>query len=190
MRLEVLDRPDAKVDDRDPRVRYVGTWIPAAADDRSYRGTEMYSNKAGDYVEFTFEGTGVCWIGARDMIDGKADVYIDGIREASEVNLHCGMGHGASRGEENIYQQVLYSKEGLERGTHTIRIVVTGKKARASNNVFVSVDAFEVLGTPEEGEVRFIINNLWNYPELLGQLCEGSDFDRDRVHEHGPHAAH
>jgi len=77
VRLEVLERPDAKVDDRDPRVRYVGTWIPAAADDRSYRGTEMYSNKAGDYVEFTFEGTGVCWIGARDMIYGKADVYID-----------------------------------------------------------------------------------------------------------------
>ena len=135
-------------------------------DNRSYHGTEMYSNKAGDYVEFAFEGTGVCWIGAKDMIYGKADVYIDGVREASEVNLHCGSGHGASRGEEKIYQQVLFSKEGLAQGTHTIKIVVTGKKAPVSNNRFVSINAFEVLGASEEGEVRLNINNLWNYPEL------------------------
>ncbi len=166
VRLEVLDRPNAKVDCRDPRVKYVGTWIPADVDNRSYHGTEMYSNKAGDYVEFTFQGTGVCWIAAKDMIYGKADVYVDGSKEASEIDLHCGMGHGSSRGEEKIYQEVLFSKEGLKQGTHTIKVVVTGKKAPASNNTFVSVDAFEVLGTPGEGEVRLIINNLWNYPEL------------------------
>jgi beta-galactosidase len=166
VRLEVLDRPGAKIDDRDPAIRYVGTWIPIDSDGKSYCGTEMYSSKAGDYAEFTFRGTGICWIGSKDLIHGKADVYVDGVKEASGIDLYCGIGHGASRGEEKIYQELLFSKEGLENGEHVIRIVVTGEKNAASNNAFVAVDAFEVLGTPVEGDVKFIVNNEWNYPEL------------------------
>ncbi len=166
VRLEVLDKPSSKVDDRDPAVKLVGTWVPMDGDYNTYGGTEVYSNKAGDYAEFTFRGTGVAWIGSKDMILGQADVYLNGVLEASEIDLYTGGLFGVSRGEAKIYQHVLFSKEGLTDGEHTIRVVVTGKKNPLSNNAYVSIDAFAVLGSQAEGDVRFMIDNEWNYPEL------------------------
>lgn len=165
VRLEVLENPRAMIDDRDPAVRLVGTWVPMDGEAKSYGRTEVYSNKVGDYAELTFRGTGICWIGSKDLIMGKADVYVDGVREASGIDLYA-MSFGVSRGEEKVYQQVLFSKEGLPDGEHTIRIVVTGQKNPRSNNAFVSVDAFRVLGGRGEGDVRLNIINAWNYPEL------------------------
>lgn len=166
VRLEVLDKPGARVDDRDSAVRFVGTWQPMDGESKSYHATEMISNKRGDYAKFTFRGTGICWIGAKDLIYGEADVYVDGVLEAAGIDLYCGPGFGASRGEEKVYQEVLFSKEGLADMEHAIRIVVTGAKNPRSNNAYVSVDAFVVLGTPTEAEVRMNINSAWNYPEL------------------------
>ena len=56
--------------------------------------------------------------------------------------------------------------EGLAAGEHTIRVVVTGEKNPRSNNAFVSVDAFLILGSGAEGQVQMNINNAWNYPEI------------------------
>jgi hypothetical protein len=144
----------------------VGTWIRTDDESKNYCGTETLSNKAGDYVEFTFRGTGIAWIGSKDQIHGRADVYVDGVKQASGVDLFCGVGLGSARGELKTHQQVCYSQEGLSDGEHTIRIVVTGDKHPDASNTFVPVDAFQVLGTGGRGGVRFIINNLWNYPEL------------------------
>jgi hypothetical protein len=166
VRLQLLDRPGSVFDDRDPAVRFAGTWLPMDDDSKCYGGTEMLSNKAGDFVEFSFEGTGVCWIGSTDQIHGKADVYIDGVQKASGIDLYCGIGHGSSRGELKEHQMVLYSVEELPDGPHTIRVVVTGEKHPDANNTFVAVDAFQVLGDYPDGDVRLIIVNEWNYPEL------------------------
>ena len=83
-----------------------------------------------------------------------------------EIDLYYSMPISTSRGEEKNYQQVVFSKEGLPDGEHTIRIIVTGQKNARSSNCYVSVDAFVVLGDQPEGSVRLNINNLWNYPEL------------------------
>jgi hypothetical protein len=167
VRVELLDRPGAKVDDRDPAVNFVGTWQPMDGDPKTYLETEMISNKAGDYVEFTFEGTGICWIGSKDLIFGKADVYVDGVKEVEGLDLFCGLRvPGTSRGEKKLYQEMLFSKEGLPEGEHTIKIVVTGEKDEDANNSYVPVDGFVVLGGRPDADVRFVINNAWNYPEL------------------------
>ena len=166
VRLQVLERAGSTVDDRDPAVKLVGTWVPMDGDHNTYRGTEVYSNKAGDYAEFTFRGTGVAWIGSKDMILGRADVYVDGVPEASAIDLYTGGMFGFSRGEAKMYQCVLFSKEGLADGEHTIRVVVAGNKNPLSNNAYVSVDAFAVLGAQDQGDIRFMIDNEWNYPEL------------------------
>ena len=165
VRLEILPGAN-RVDDRDPQIRYVGTWVALDDQPLNYQGTEMMSNKPGDYCEFTFRGTGIAWIGATDMICGQADVYIDGALAASGVDLDSGIGHGISRGEEKVYQQAVWSREGLAEGEHTIRIVVTGHKNPRASNAWVSVDGFLVLGSPAERAVRMNINNAWNYPEL------------------------
>ena len=166
VRLEVLPPHGAKLDDRHPAVRFVGTWL--AMDDEPKRccSTERYSNKAGDYVEVTFHGAGIAWIGSKDLIHGIADVYVDGVLAASGLDLYSGVGLGTSRGEEKIYPQVLFSQENLPVGEHTLRVVVTGKCSPHASNAYVAVDAFRVLGDFPPGEVRFNINNEWNYPEL------------------------
>jgi hypothetical protein len=164
VRLEALPAPSAWVDDRDPAVRFVGTWVPLNGDPKSYQGTETASNKAGDYVEFTFQGTGVAWIGSKDVYHGKADVYLDGELRAAGVDLYGQ--HRRSRGEEKVHQQAFFCQEGLAPGEHTLRVVVTGDKSPESSNAYVSVDAFVLLGTGAQGDVRLNINNAWNYPEL------------------------
>jgi hypothetical protein len=74
---------------------------------------------------------------------------------------------GASRGEEKIYQSILYSLEGLENRAHTLRIVVAGSKNPRSNNAYVSIDAFAVLGeSVPQGDVRMNLINAWKDPEL------------------------
>lgn len=166
VRLEVQDPPNARIDDRDPAVRYHGTWIHLDGESGSYGRTETYSNEVGAYAELAFRGTGICWIGSKDLILGTADVYVDGVKEASEIDLYRGSGLGVARGEEKVYRQTLFSKEGLPDGEHTIRIVVTGHQNPAASGGYVSVDAFLVLGGSETGEVRLNINHEWNYPEL------------------------
>jgi hypothetical protein len=41
------------------------------------------SQKVGDWAEFSFVGTGVKWIGAKNDNHGDADVYIDGKLDAT-----------------------------------------------------------------------------------------------------------
>ena len=166
VRLEVLPPPGAKIDDRDPVVHFVGTWLAVDGDQRTYQATEHCSNKAGDYVELTFHGTGIAWIGSKDLIHGIADVYLDGVLAAGGLDLYSGIGLGSSRGEEKVYQQVLFSQEGLPEGEHVIRVVVTGRHNPRASNAYVTVDAFLVLGDFPPGDIRMNINNAWNYPEL------------------------
>lgn len=166
VRLELVDHPEVKIDDRSPALAYSGSWQDLDANYKNYCGTERVSNQAGDSVEYPFTGTGVCWMGAKDLINGQADVFVDGVQQAAGIDLYSGIGLGTSRGEEKVYQQVLFSIEGLPDGQHTIRVVVTGQKNRHANNCYVSIDAFIRLGAQEQSEVRFNINNAWNYPEL------------------------
>lgn len=61
---------------------------------------------------------------------------------------------------------ILFSKEGLANGPHTIRIVVPATKSGVSaGSGFVALDACKVLDGKTKGEVQFIICNEWNYPE-------------------------
>jgi hypothetical protein len=71
---------------------------------------------------------------------------------------------------------VLFSKQGLTPGNHTIKIVaVAGSEIRSRRNqitvlpgsIHVPIDAFSVLdGRTSPGEVRMVVNNLWNYTKM------------------------
>ena len=170
IRLQLARNETCFVNDRDPRVKYYGSW--QAYDDKygCYRNTETRSNIRGDYVEFTFSGTGVCWIGKKHVIYGKAEVYIDGQLMDDNVSLMRMGGSGAIRGDERAYGEMLYMIEGLPQGSHTLRIVVKGERSEGRNmrsyNTYVSIDAFVVLGEHLYGDVLMHINGQFNYPEL------------------------
>ncbi len=161
VRLEVLTHPDTVVPVSHPDVTLAGTWIPG----EPHSNHEWISNKPGDFVEFRFTGEGICWIGAKDMIYGKAHVFLDGAWQAT-VDCYSGIGHGTSRGEVKARDEILFSREDLTAGSHVLRLEVLDHKHPDSNNSYVSLSGFRILNRQARGNVLFHILNEWNYPEL------------------------
>ncbi|MDQ6422167.1 cohesin domain-containing protein [Paenibacillus sp. LHD-117] len=129
-----------KVDDRDASIVYTGTWGPYS-NPSNYQGTESFSNQAGASAEFTFTGTRIKFISALQPNHGRFDVYLDGELAAENVD-----GYAPTTNK----QQVLFERDNLPGGVHTIKVVVKGTKNSASSNTIAMVDAFEYLPFVEE----------------------------------------
>lgn len=143
------------VDDRDAAVTYTGSWENYETEG-DYAGTERYSTQRGDACEFTFVGTGVRYIGSKQKNTGLVKIFLDG-EVQTEIDTYSNLGN-------EMKQSVIYSVDGLPKGEHTIRLETAGGAADC-----IVVDAFEVLGTAEEGEAeqaKLIINQQWYYPNL------------------------
>ncbi|MCP4312338.1 MAG: hypothetical protein GY790_13825 [Bacteroidetes bacterium] len=97
-------------------------------------GDRSMSNVKGANCEFTFVGTGITWIGIKNNLHGKADVYIDNVLQAT-VDTHNPV---------HLPQQELFTKTGLKPGKHTIKIVVKGNKNPTIWKGRISIDAFKV----------------------------------------------
>ncbi|MEC0089700.1 glycosyl hydrolase family 95 catalytic domain-containing protein [Paenibacillus macquariensis] len=127
-----------KVDDRDPAVIYSGAWSNYN-DAGDYKGTEKYSNSAGAAAEFSFTGTSIKLISMKQKNMGFIDVYLDGVLVQADIDSYA---------PSTIKQQVLYSKEGLISGPHTIKVVVKGTKNPAAIDTIGAIDAFEYVDDP------------------------------------------
>src|SRR5262249_27436056 len=97
-------------------------------------GSAIQSMDKGARATFTFNGTGVSWVGFRDPWSGIANVYLD----------------GALTGVVDTYsatqqaQVVNYSVSDLASGSHTLVIEVAGTRNPSSKGLWVWVDAFDV----------------------------------------------
>ena len=125
-------------DDTDPALQYLGSWSHVANQSYTggdYQNTESFSNVAGDSMSVTFTGTAIQWIGSQTGNHGLADVYLDGVKQAT---VDC---------SGNADQVVLFQKAGLPPGSHTLKIVVDGRHNPSSSDNFVSIDAINVPAT-------------------------------------------
>ena len=113
------------IDDNHPAITYSGSWNYVTTSPGYYRVNCHFSSAAGDYVEYSFTGTAIRWIGSRNDNHGEAEVYIDGALRKS-VN---------TRASSWLPRQVLYEESGLPNARHTIKIVV-------KNGGCQDVDAF------------------------------------------------
>lgn len=104
------------IDDNHSAITYSGSWNYSTTSQGYYLTTCHFSNQAGSYAQFTFDGTGIRWIGGKNNDHGDAEVYIDGALQAG-VNTHAASW---------LTRQLLYEKKGLPNGRHTIRIAVKG----------------------------------------------------------------
>ncbi|MFD1050886.1 hypothetical protein ACFQ1S_37845, partial [Kibdelosporangium lantanae] len=93
-----------------------------------YNDDTHHSTTLNAVAQYTFTGTGIQYISERNGDMGTVDVYLDNVFQAT-VDLHVS---GARQA-----QQVVYDKQGLTRGSHTIRIV------NRSTSVGI-VDAFRI----------------------------------------------
>ena len=89
---------------------------------------------AGAGVSFAFEGNQVRLIGRADPSGGRADVYLDGVKQLCGIDFWCPVARD---------QQVLCYKNGLAQGKHTLKIVALGTKNPYSKGTRVYVDAVQ-----------------------------------------------
>ncbi|MCI0158804.1 alpha-galactosidase [Leifsonia shinshuensis] len=127
------------VDDTSSSIAYSGSWntSPGGGSPGYFGGTQHSSSAAGDTATFTFSGTGVTWIGPKNIDCGIADVYLDGVKVAT-VDLYA---------TSWLKQQTLYSAGPFADGAHTLTIVNTGTKNAAGIGILVPIDAFEYVST-------------------------------------------
>jgi len=113
-------------------VYYNGAWGTWFGDNHS-GGAIMASKSVGNSVDFSFIGTGVTWYGNKNFNRGIAEVYVDGVYQTT-VDLYS---------VDALFQQNLFSIDGLADGNHNLKIVVKGKNANSSD-YYVVIDAFDV----------------------------------------------
>src|SRR5213082_916737 len=126
--------PATRFEDTDPSIVYSGPGWRSDMYVALSNGGATDSDQAGAQATFTFTGTSVSWIGGRWVEEGIARVFLDG-GFVTEVDTY-------SKTKE--VQVPLFTAVGLADTSHTLTIVVTGRKNIASNLPFVLVDAFDV----------------------------------------------
>jgi hypothetical protein len=85
----------------------------------------MFGSKAGDELEFTFEGSGIALYGNLYRKGGKADFYVDGKRHQTIDTYY----NYSSQEPLDICIWHIFQ---LKPGKHTVRVVVLGEKREES----------------------------------------------------------
>jgi hypothetical protein len=112
-------------------VAYAGTWTHAA-DVNYYASTKSLSNVIGNYVTFTFTGTGASLHTMTGPDRGKLSVQIDG-GAATLVDTYS---------PSVAYQVKVFEVTGLAPGTHTLKATVDWKNSLSTGN-WIGLDYFK-----------------------------------------------
>jgi hypothetical protein len=112
------------VDDSDPRLIYTGPWEDWS-DKYAFSRTERKAMAAGASVEYSFTGKSVKWIGSINPDLSSADVYLDEVLTARNVDCQTAVYWWYT--DNHMYQQTLFWKVWESNGPHTIKLVANGK---------------------------------------------------------------
>ncbi|MEV6942517.1 RICIN domain-containing protein [Streptomyces sp. NPDC051172] len=138
----------AYVDDKDSGLTYSSTWS-SWNDPKDFNGSERYTNKTGDYVQYSFTGSGVRYLSMKQPNMGRIDVYIDGTLAQSGIDAYA----------PTVTKQVpLFEKTDLPAGPHIIKVVCDGTKNAASSNTVCALDAFASIPFPAKNAFYKVLN--------------------------------
>ncbi len=129
----VVEGEDPQQSVEDDGLQYEGPWSVAAAPEAS-GGAVRVAATAGARAKFAFAGNQVRLIGRVAPDGGRADVYLDGVKQLCGLDAWC----PAPR-----EQQVLCYKNGLPAGSHTLEIVALGAKNPLATGTNVYIDAIQ-----------------------------------------------
>ena len=124
--------------ENDPAVIYTGSWGQSWPGNAS-GGYVQVSNTTDSTVTFNIYGTGFKWIGGVTPNSGKAEVSVDG-----NIELVADLYN-----PQYLQQKIIFEKNHLDLGNHTVRIRVTGDHNAVSSGYEISVDAFEVTNSSD-----------------------------------------
>ena len=163
-------------------------WTPEP-DAAAFGGSTRVAAIKNASVTATFAGNQVRLIGRADPFGGKADVFVDGVKQL--VSIDCWNPSPRS-------QQVLFYKNGLSPDPHSLQVVARGTKNPYSQATRIYVDAVQYSaadkacsfpsGTGPHGPQRMILgypsrqdyrdaNGHWWRPatEIVTRLAAGKD---------------
>ena len=153
---------------------YSGTWSNTS-NDRLSNTSDKWTQTASSTVTAAFDGTGITWISAKYKSYGMAAVSIDGGAPQS-VDLY---------NKTALYQQNVFTVNGLANGRHTIKITYTGEQNPAAIGTVIRLDAFDVIGTlvfvgqrTEQTDSKLLYEGVWGSTDNAG-LSGGSDARTD-----------
>lgn len=187
----VLYGPDPQKVISNTDLVYTGLW-EKQENTASVFGNLWYTKEKGASVAAEFRGNQVRLSARTDASGGLADVYIDGVKQLVSIDFY----NTTTRD-----RQILYYKNGLGKGKHTIKVVAQGSGSYYSKGTAVYVDSLQYSsedrisnfpsGTGPKGTQRMIFGfpkrqdykdgngNLWRPgTEIVSRL---KDKDPDAV---------
>jgi hypothetical protein len=133
LRRVVVEGDDPQQEVEDNSLAYEGAWSAEPSAHASGGGLHTAS-QAGAAMSFVFEGNQVRLIGSAAPDGGRAEVYLDEGKQLAGIDFWC---------PQVRHQQVLYYRNGLGQGKHSLRIVVSGAKNPLSRGTRAFVDAVQ-----------------------------------------------
>jgi hypothetical protein len=141
LRDVVVKGDDPQETAEDGGLSYKGTWRVMKSTDAS-KGELRVAETAGADVSLEFDGNQVRLLGSADPAGGRADVYLDGVKQPCGVDFWC---------PQSRNRQIMWYKNGLEQGRHLLKIVALGAKNPRSSGTRVYVDSLQ--WSAAQGEV-------------------------------------
>jgi hypothetical protein len=121
-------------DDRNEAITYTGAVTQVSAPS-GYSGTLTVMDGAGQQAQFTFTGRRIGVLCRKDAASGKVQVWIDGTLKKT-VDLY------SSTTRDKLY----IFNTALTQGVHSLALVWTGTKNRASSGTAISLDGIGIIG--------------------------------------------
>ena len=122
------------VDNTSSDISFNGTW--AKQDDgMDFRGSTSWSAVVDNHAEMAFTGTGVEVVVRKGPNGGLVDVVLDGNVVVDDFDTYS---------STTEYKQTIYDNQTLSSGSHTIRLVATGRKNASATEADAMLDYFAV----------------------------------------------
>jgi len=125
------DDPQQVADDK--QLRFEGDWS-ISQDQRDFQGGLHTASTDGASATLVFVGNQVRLVGRVGPKGGKAHVYLDGARQLAGIDCWC---------PQTRHQQILYYKNGLKQGRHTLKLLARGTRNPLSAGTDVYVDGVQ-----------------------------------------------
>ena len=144
----IISGSDPQTELNNTALQYEGAWVQEK-DDSSMSGSIHLADTKEASVTAIFYGNQIRLIGRADQFGGQADVFVDGIKQSVFIDFW----NPTSRG-----RQILYYKNGLEPGKHTLKIIVRGVSNPFAQGSRIYIDSVQFSSE----------SDIYNFPSGTG----------------------
>jgi len=123
--------PQIMVDDT--KMVFKGDWHKTPHEE-DFEGASRTAARPGSSASYRFRGNQVRLVGRVGESGGLADVYLDGTKQLVGIDCFSPL---------PLRRQILYYKNGLSEGVHTLKVIVRGEGNPISKGKEVYVDGLE-----------------------------------------------